>query len=658
MSTLPSLPNTLCNPSTRTNAATRRLVCLNSAELRWNRIDDDAGAGGIGVFAADPTDPERLYISQNPRGQPPGGAPSMQWSIDGGETWNADPELDRLMTAGGVFKYLTVQGPSTNRGGAGAAFQGYAQPLLLAWSAEDPGVLVAGGVDSGVFLSLDAGANWSLVTDPLTPFASGVDHLSRPRYAYFDTEPANGFAVYIGTQGRGVWRLTFTPPSADAGGPYVVDEGAVAMLSAAASSDDGALNYAWDLDDDGEFDDATGITVPYTTIGQDSATPSIVRVKVTDPDGAYDVADTTVTVRNVAPVLETLGTDGPVDESSLVTVRGRASDPGWLDVLSATVDWGDETPVEALAGIGEQEQPDASLVFSGTHVYGDDGVFSAEVCVTDDDTTTCETTDVIVGNVDPIVTIDETDVRPINGIPTFVSSLGQPLDVPASASDPGSDDLAFTWQWDDTSPDDVQLSLVNPPDPDPFPSPSFQPRDVELTAVHAYVAAGQYEVGVTLADDDAGFGFDTADVIILGDSDRSRGAGYWRHQYRQKGSVDFDAATLLSYADIVGHLSTVFDEVDDASTFARAEAVLNPAGGNGNALRTFDRQLLAVWLNVANGAIGLDELVDTDRDGVADIPLATAVETAEAMRLDPTASRAAVLTQQDILEAINQRDGS
>jgi hypothetical protein len=632
-----------------------RLYRMDGTNGMWTRIDNvDGNNRGIGIFAADPTDPSRLYISYNPRGQG-GDRPSMQWSADRGVSWHTDLELDDMMTAGDVFKYLTTQGPSTNRGGAGAAFQGYAQPLLLAWSAEDPGVLVAGGVDSGVFLSLDAGANWSIVTDPLNPSTSGVAHLPRPRYAYFDTEPAGGFAVYIGTQGRGVWRLVFTPPSADAGGPYVTDEGLDVMLTAAASSDDQALAYAWDLDDDGQFDDATGPSVPFTTVGQDTVFP--VHLKVTDPDGAYDVDDTTVTVLDAAPTIEGLGNDGPVAEGSPVTVTGTASDPGWLDVLTATIDWGDATPAETVVDIGQQAQPDTTVALSGSHVYGDDGRFSVEVCVADDDTQTCDTTDVLVDNVEPTVTIDKSGTGSINGEPTILAAIGQPVEMSARAIDPGSDDLTVTWDWNDEQPDDVDVSLVNPPDPDPFPSPSIQPRDIDLVATHIYLAAGLNVVRSTVHDDDGGSRSDTVNVVIVAADALNRSAGYWRHQYRQNGKTDIDATTLLSYLEIGRYMSSVFGEVSNPTTLAGAEAVLDPARSNGNALRAFDRQLLVAWLNHANGGIGLDELVDADGDGIVDTPFANTVATAEAVRLDPTATKAAVLEQKDILEAINLRDG-
>jgi hypothetical protein len=160
-------------------------------------------------------------------------------------------------------------------------------------------------------------------------------------------------------------------------------------------------------------------------------------------------------------------------------------------------------------------------------------------------------------------------------------------------------------------------------------------------------------VVVTAVDDDGGSGFDTADVVIVGDADQERSAGYWHHQFRQKGKVHLDLAMLQCLLDIVGYMSTVFDEVNDASTPANALAILTMGGHKGDAFRLFDRQLLAVWLNFANGAVGFGDLVDTDDDGVPDTPFAQAVADAEAVRLDPTSSKAEILDQKDILEAIN-----
>jgi hypothetical protein len=65
---------------------------------------------------------------------------------------------------------------------------------------------------TGVFLSNDAGNIWTTLTDN----SSGTSnpHLPRPRYAYFDRE-AGTANLYIGTQGRGVWRISFADANAD-----------------------------------------------------------------------------------------------------------------------------------------------------------------------------------------------------------------------------------------------------------------------------------------------------------------------------------------------------------------------------------------------------------------------------------------------------------
>jgi hypothetical protein len=81
---------------------------------------------------------------------------------------------------------------------------------LVAYDPSDPDILVAGAVDSGVFLSTNGGTRWQLVTDPISPGTSGTPHIPRPYYAHFDHDPPGGdINLYLGTRGRGAWRLTF-----------------------------------------------------------------------------------------------------------------------------------------------------------------------------------------------------------------------------------------------------------------------------------------------------------------------------------------------------------------------------------------------------------------------------------------------------------------
>jgi len=444
-------------------------------------------------------------------------------------------------------------------------------------------------------------------------------------------------------------------PVADAGGPYTTAEGTDAALDATGSSDpDGdLLIYEWDFDGDGVHDDATGPNPSFTTVGQDGV--FTVEVKVTDPKGLSDTDTTTVTVDNVAPAITTLSVTSPVDEGAATTLSGTATDPGWLDDLTVTIDWLDGAGPTSIAVDVENDRPDATLTFSAEHVYGDNGAFAPEVCVSDDDTTVCQDAPAAgVDNVAPTVEIDESTTVELAGIPTVVAAMGEPVEFRSRSTDPGSDDLVVSWDWDDgdPAPDVATDYLVNPPADDGFPSPSVQPRDVVDVQSHQFTAACFHEVGVSTLDDDGGTGDDSVSVIVTGDAGDIRSAGYWYQQFRQGPSQRLDEATLACHLAIVGHASAVFNEVVDATTFDLAESVLmaNAKGED----EQLDRQLLAAWLNFASGAIGLDTPVDTDGDGIADASYLDVLTSAESARLDPAASRADKLAQVDVLNRLNK----
>ena len=173
------------------------------------------------------------------------------------------------------------------------------------------------------------------------------------------------------------------------------------------------------------------------------------------------------------------------------------------------------------------------------------------------------------------------------------------------------------------------------------------------TKSHAFGEACFYTIALDATDDDAGNAVDdTASVIIAGNASLERGAGYWLTQYRPRPSA-FSEARRTCYLAIARFMSTVFDETRNASTVALAFEVLDVGANGGDASQKLDRELMAAWLNFANGAFGLTELVDTNGDKAPDTPFATMMATAEAVRNNPLSTQLQLLAQRDILERVN-----
>jgi PKD repeat protein len=447
-------------------------------------------------------------------------------------------------------------------------------------------------------------------------------------------------------------------PTAHAGGPYVTPEGTDAALSAAGSSagtDDSAgdiVSYEWDLDNDGQYDDATGVSASFQFVGQDGV--STVGLRVTDEWGAAASTTTSVMVTNVSPTV-TIDTITPVPELGVVTVSGRVSDPGWLEALSAMIDFGDGAGPQALPGILENARPDATLEFSVQRQYGDDGVFVVSVAGSDDDSSTVADENAVVANVAPAVTIDAGGEEAYDGVSAFVAEAGETVTITARATDLGSDDLTLTWDWKDGTTS-VESSLVNPPALDPLKSPSVQPRDVTLGADHAYLEACLYDLTVGALDDDGGAGSDGAAVVITGNADVSKGSGWWLNQYRDKPPNDFTPARLECYLKIVRFFSLVFDPAYPADRAGAAAIMHAPPKSPANVI--FDQHALAAWLNFANGSIEFATSVDTDGDGVDDSTFGAAMLHAETVRTNPASTSQQIKAQKDVVERLATQQGS
>jgi len=108
-----------------------------------------------------------------------------------------------------------------------------------------------------------------------------------------------------------------TPPTADAGGPYVVAEGGSVTLEAQGNDPQGnALAFDWDLDGDGQFE-TPGQSVTFSAVGLEAPDTRSVTVRVTNGAGLSST-DTAV----VSVIWNFTGFLRPVDNPP---VRNRAN---------------------------------------------------------------------------------------------------------------------------------------------------------------------------------------------------------------------------------------------------------------------------------------------------------------------------------------------
>ncbi|UCG69122.1 MAG: PKD domain-containing protein, partial [Thermoplasmata archaeon] len=86
----------------------------------------------------------------------------------------------------------------------------------------------------------------------------------------------------------------------------------------------------------------------------------------------------------------------------------------------------------------------------------------------------------------------------------------------ATASDPGSDDLIFEWDFGDGGTAGPNIYFNDGLDPDPFPSPEVNPISVTDTVMYAYSMSGNYTVTLNVTDDDGEVTTTTLIIMIPG----------------------------------------------------------------------------------------------------------------------------------------------
>lgn len=150
---------------------------------------DSAGIGAFGslhtpvsrrvVVGADPRDANHLLAADVENG-------GMKFSADGGGTWFPLPQLTQAVTGSGSFIFTVGE---------------LSLATVIAWDPFDSCHILVGTTQNGVIRSTDGGNSWSQIQgSPIVTYVSSF---------YF---PPTG-AVWVSTNGRGLWNLDLSRPA-------------------------------------------------------------------------------------------------------------------------------------------------------------------------------------------------------------------------------------------------------------------------------------------------------------------------------------------------------------------------------------------------------------------------------------------------------------
>jgi len=304
-----------------------------------------------------------------------------------------------------------------------------------------------------------------------------------------------GSIVRAGPAGK--CKVVNTAPVISSFTATTVPEGTATVFAVAASDLQGdPLTYQWDFENDGAFDLAGPSHTASHIWGDDHAGTARVRVS----DGTLST-DALITVRVGNAVPQVAVTVGPATEGQPLEVAYHLTDPG-SDDLSVGLNWGDGEQDSRAYLVGGSADPAESTDINPrdvsdqmSRVFGDDATLQGTLTVTDDDggTVTADMTLVVV-NGEPqvsLVLLQEGDE-------------GAPLGYAASATDPGSDPLTFTWSFGDGE----TVARTYPNDAGTFP---FIADD---SGTHVWGDDGIYAVALMVEDDDGGSMFVAFEVSI------------------------------------------------------------------------------------------------------------------------------------------------
>lgn len=415
-------------------------------------------------------------------------------------------------------------------------------------------------------------------------------------------------------------------PFADAGPDRTLDEGdEVILFNNSYDGDGDPIEYAW----------SSSSSLVAAVDPLDSAAPtlsalddgmSVVGLLVDDNDEGTATDGATITVLNVSPTVADATAE--VDEGSLFTADLNFTDPGTVDTHSATINYGDGSPIESVDAA-------AGGVVPLSHSYVNDGSYSISVTVTDDDLGTgTGAVSVIVHNVAPVVGVVTAPLVPV--------LIGTAVAISAPFTDAGIQDVhTAVVDWGDGATTSAAIAQGA--------------GSGTASGSKSYSSPGIYTVTVQVSDDDGATGsaqflyvvvYDPAGGFVTGGGLIDSQAGAYvpdpsvagRAQFAfiskyQKGASIPQGTTSFRFnaADFV-FASTSYEwlVVSGAKATYKGRGTVNGAGDYGFLLSTVDgdsqavpgpdRLRLKVWDRAAGTVIYDNQLGAAD-----DAPAATTI---------------------------------
>jgi CSLREA domain-containing protein len=275
-------------------------------------------------------------------------------------------------------------------------------------------------------------------------------------------------------------------------------------LSGAGSSDEGSpysLNLAsadpgtdtidhWTITwGDGATETVSGNPSSVTHTYVDGPNSYTITASATDEDGTYSAGPIALTVRNVPPTMAPLR-NLTGSEGQSVALSATFADAGTLDTHTASISWGDGSSSAAtifeLAGSGS---------LAATHVYADNGSYTIALLVEDQDKgSASQTVTATIANVAPsVVPAPAATVLRNTPVTMQVASFTDPGFTSSMAGTQETFTATIDW-GDGTGVVAGSVSVTQ--------GSAGVLTTGAVSGTHTYAGAGDYDVRVTVADDD------------------------------------------------------------------------------------------------------------------------------------------------------------